>query len=297
MTVLTRRDATPPAFFFHRRRFLQAAGAAAGMGLGAGLAPAFAQELTPTAQEDFESYTNYYEFGTAKDDAARLAPGLLTTQPWSVEVDGLVDNPGTYDLAALLDGIATEERVYRFRCVEAWSMVVPWNGVPLAAVLAKLGPKPEARYVAFETLLRPGEMPAQNGGSIDWPYREGLRLDEANHPLAFLATGAYGSPLAPQNGAPIRLVTPWKYGFKSIKAITRIRFTTEQPITTWSTLAPQEYGFFANVNPEVDHPRWSQASERVVGAGLFGGKQDTLPFNGYPEVAPLYAGMDPRTLF
>jgi sulfoxide reductase catalytic subunit YedY len=297
MRHLTRQDATPPAFFFNRRRFLQTAGAAGGLAMGTGLAPAFAQELAVTDQADFESYTNYYEFGTGKEDAARLAPGLLRTQPWSVVVDGMVDNPGTYDLAELLDGLTSEERIYRFRCVEAWSMVIPWNGVPLAQVLARLGVQPSARYVAFETLLRPNEMPGQKSGSIDWPYREGLRLDEANHPLALLATGAYGGPLAPQNGAPIRLVVPWKYGFKSIKAITRITLTDTQPVTTWQTLAPNEYGFFANVNPEVDHPRWSQAQERVVGAGLFGGRQDTLPFNGYGEVAPLYAGMDPRTLF
>jgi methionine sulfoxide reductase catalytic subunit len=246
----------------------------------------------PNSLEDITSYNNYYEFGTGKSDPATYAENL-TTDPWSVVVDGLVDNPGTYDLADLVKGQPLEERIYRFRCVEAWSMIVPWIGFPLSGLLDRLGVQPGAKFVAFETLVRPEEMVGQSSPFIDWPYREGLRLDEAMNPLTILATGLYGETLPNQNGAPIRLVVPWKYGFKSIKSIVRISLVAEMPPTTWNMLQPSEYGFYANVNPQVDHPRWSQASERRVGGGLFAGRQDTLMFNGYAEqVAGLYAGQD-----
>jgi sulfoxide reductase catalytic subunit YedY len=246
----------------------------------------------PNSLEDITSYNNFYEFGFDKGDPKRLA-GALTTEPWSVEIGGLVDRPGSYAVEDLLDGVALQERIYRFRCVEAWSMVIPWIGFELAVLLDRVGVQPDAKYVAFQTLLRPDEMPGQRNPGIDWPYREGLRLDEAMHPLTILATGLYGEPMPKQNGAPIRLVVPWKYGFKSIKSIVRIDLVADQPQTTWSMLQPSEYGFYANVNPQVDHPRWSQASERRVGGGLFARRQDTLMFNGYADqVAGLYAGMD-----
>ncbi len=208
-------------------------------------------------------------------------------------IDGMVDKPGTYDLADVLKDQPIEERIYRFRCVEAWSAIIPWNGFELAGLLNRVGVQPGAKFVAFETLVRPEEMPGQTSNFIEWPYREGLRLDEAMHPLTIMATGLYGETLPNQNGAPIRLVVPWKYGFKSIKSIVRISLTDVMPPTTWNMLQPNEYGFYANVNPTVDHPRWSQASERRIGGGLFAGRQDTLMFNGYEaEVASLYAGMD-----
>ena len=248
----------------------------------------------PNSLEDITSYNNFYEFGFGKSDPAAYA-GSLTTDPWSITIDGLVDRPGSYDLADVMKDQPLEERIYRLRCVEAWSMVIPWVGFELAGLLKRVGVQSGAKYVAFETLLRPDEMPGQRSASMPWPYREGLRLDEAMHPLTILATGLYGDPMPKQNGAPIRLVVPWKYGFKSIKSIVRISLVAEMPRTTWNELQPQEYGFYANVNPEVDHPRWSQASERRIGAGLFGGRVDTLMFNGYAEqVAGLYAGMDLR---
>jgi sulfoxide reductase catalytic subunit YedY len=224
--------------------------------------------------------------------------GNLKTSPWSVKVDGMVDKPGTYDLGDLISGLPIEERIYRFRCVEAWSMIIPWQGFQLSGLLGKLGVQPSAKYVAFETLLRPAEMPGQTQSVLEWPYREGLRLDEAMNPLTLIATGLYGKPLPNQNGAPIRLVTPWKYGFKGVKAIVRISLTDQLPQTTWNMMASNEYGFYANVNPTVDHPRWSQASERRIGAGLFAGRQDTLMFNGYgDEVASMYSGMDLKANF
>lgn len=303
MAIDLRDRITPKHLVMGRRRFLHggaAAGlAAAGLPIAAGRAAAQQGDLVITDKDDATSYTNYYEFGTGKSDASRLAPDLLTLSPWSVTFDGMFDNPGTYDLRDLLAGIPVEDRVYRFRCVEAWSMVIPWQGVPLAALLEKARPHSGATHVAFTTLYRPEEMPGQNGGvGLDWPYREGLRMDEALHPLALMATGMYGEPLPAQNGAPLRLVLPWKYGFKSIKAIVRITATDREPPTTWQQMAPQEYGFYANVNPTVDHPRWSQATERPVGGGLFAGRQDTLMFNGYEdEVAGLYAGMDLRRFY
>lgn len=282
-------DVTPRQLFLNRRHLI--AGAAA-FAASPALAAGFSTDEAPNSLEDISSYNNYYEFGYDKSDPASYAGGLKTS-PWSVVVDGLVDKPGTYDLGDLIAGQPIEERIYRFRCVEAWSMVVPWQGFQLSGLLNKLGVKPGAKYVAFETLVRPEEMPGQTGGSIEWPYREGLRLDEAMNPLTILATGLYDQPIPNQNGAPIRLVVPWKYGFKSIKAIVKISLTDQKPQTTWNMLQPNEYGFYANVNPTVDHPRWSQASERVIGAGLFGGRKDTLMFNGYgDEVAGLYSGMD-----
>ncbi len=284
-------DATPYAAYINRRQIM--AGAVGLIGATAlGFGRANAQELVPNSWEEITSYNNYYEFGTGKEDPANNA-GSLTTSPWTIEVDGLVDNPGTYDLAELLDGLEVEERIYRFRCVEAWSMVIPWNGIELADILTRVGVQEGANYVAFETVMRPDEMLGLRYPVLDWPYREGLRLDEAMHPLTIMATGIYGRPIPNQNGAPIRLVVPWKYGFKSIKSISRITLTRDEPFASWNRANPREYGFYSNVNPEVDHPRWSQANERRVGAGLFAGRQPTLMFNGYEaEVASLYEGMD-----
>ena len=243
----------------------------------------------PTSKRDATRYNNCYEFGTGKKDPARNA-GSLRTSPWSVVVSGEVAKPGRVPLETLLAPHTPEERIYRLRCVEAWSMVIPWLGIPLADVLARFEPTSKAKYVAFETLHDPEQMPGQKRSILDWPYREALRLDEAMHPLSLLATGMYGETLPNQNGAPLRLVVPWKYGFKSIKSIVAIRLLAEQPVTTWSYEAPNEYGFYANVNPSVDHPRWSQKRERRIGELR---KRPTLPFNGYAElVAPLYAGMN-----
>lgn len=287
----TAADVTPQHLFLNRRQLIAGAAALAAGPACAATSP-YSTDEAPNSYEDITTYNNYYEFGYEKTDPAEYA-GALKTEPWSVKVDGLVDKPGTYALADLIGDMPIEERIYRFRCVEAWSMIIPWQGFQLSALLNKIGVQPDAKYVTFETIVRPSEMRGQNGGTIQWPYREGLRLDEAMHPLAFMATGLYGKPLPNQNGAPIRLVVPWKYGFKSAKALVRISLTDTQPSTTWSTLAPNEYGFYANVNPKVDHPRWSQATERRVGAGLFAGRIDTLMFNGYgDQVASLYAGQD-----
>ncbi len=294
-TGLRWSDVTPKSLWLSRRQLI--AGAAALTATPAlarieAAKSAFSTDEAPDTLETISGYNNFYEFGYGKDDPAAYA-GALTTDPWAIEIGGLVDKPGSYDLAEVMKGQALEERIYRFRCVEAWSMVVPWIGFELAGLLNRVGVQPGAKFVAFETLMRPEEMPAQQSAGFPWPYVEGLRLDEAMHPLTILATGLYGDPMPKQNGAPIRLVVPWKYGFKSIKSIVRITLTADMPPTTWNLLQPQEYGFYANVNPQVDHPRWSQASERRVGAGLFGGRQDTLMFNGYGEhVASLYAGMD-----
>ena len=297
-------EITPRDAYFSRRDLLVAGAALTGAGLIGG--PAYAakldftkgqnatgEKLTPL--KDVASYNNYYEFGTDKSDPAANAH-TLNPSPWSVKVDGLVGKPATYALDDLLKGIALEERIYRFRCVEAWSMVIPWVGVPLASVLKKVEPQGAAKFVAFETLVRPAEMPGQRGvfQPLPWPYVEGLRLDEAMHPLTLLAVGLYGEALPNQNGAPLRLVVPWKYGFKSIKSIVRIRLTEAQPPTTWNISNAGEYGFYSNVNPAVDHPRWSQATERRIGeGGVFNKRRDTLPFNGYADqVAGLYSGMD-----
>jgi len=290
---LKAKDVTDEALFLNRRTLLAGI---AGTGLGTALAPPAlaSEELEPNSWEDITSYNNFYEFGTRKDDPKRYA-GALTTKPWSVQITGLVERPGVYDFEDIMKKMTIEERIYRFRCVEAWSMVVPWNGFELADLLDLAGIQSSAKYVAFETLYRPEEMPGQEMFVLDWPYVEGLRLDEALHPLTIMATGIYGRDIPNQNGAPLRLVVPWKYGFKSIKSIVKITLTDKEPPTSWNIANPREYGFYRNVNPEVDHPRWSQASERPLGGGLFARRIPTLMFNGYAEeVGDLYKGMNLR---
>ena len=292
INTLTDKDVTPHAAFMNRRQIM--GGALAGIGLAgiAGRTSAAPEGLEPNSYEDITSYNNYYEFGTGKDDPARYAD-RLTIEPWTVQIDGLVDKPGAYGFDDIMQQMTIEERIYRFRCVEAWSMVVPWNGFELADLLNMAGVQSGAKYVAFETALRPDEMPGVAYNVLDWPYVEGLRLDEAMHPLTIMATGIYGKDIPKQNGAPLRLVVPWKYGYKSIKSVVRITLTDTQPPTSWNKANAGEYGFYSNVNPEVDPPRWSQASERVIGGGLFSKRIPTLMFNGYEaEVAELYAGMD-----
>ncbi|MFV1497676.1 protein-methionine-sulfoxide reductase catalytic subunit MsrP [Phaeobacter sp. JH20_02] len=289
-------DVTPYSAFLNRRQIMAGLGGAAGLGL-AGLAGGTAQaateaELEPNSWEDVTSYCNFYEFGTGKGDPAAYA-GQMTTQPWSVEIDGLVERPGSYSMEQIMEAMTLEDRIYRFRCVEAWSMVVPWQGFELADLLNLAGVQEGAKYVAFETLYRPSEMPGTAYKVLDWPYREGLRLDEAQHPLTIMATGIFGKSLPNQNGAPLRLVVPWKYGFKSIKSIVRMTLTDQEPQASWNMANAGEYGFYSNVNPNVDHPRWSQATERRIGGGLFARREPTLMFNGYEkEVAALYEGMD-----
>ncbi len=298
-------EITPQALYLNRRSFLGAAAA----GLALGSAPqAYAAALSAkpgpytlseklTTRQDATTYNNFYEFGTGKADPAANS-GRFKPRPWTIDIGGLVAKPQTIDIETIMKDFTMEERIYRMRCVEAWSMVIPWIGFPLSALLDRVEPLGSAKYVAFETVVRPEEMPGQSGffQSLPWPYVDGLRLDEARHPLAILATGLYGETLPNQNGAPIRLVVPWKYGFKGIKSIVKITLTEKQPPCTWNIAAPNEYGFYANVNPAVDHPRWSQATERRIGEaeGLFGGARiNTLPFNGYAdEVAGLYSGMD-----
>lgn len=290
---LKAKDVTDEALFLNRRTLLAGI---AGTGLGTALAPPAlaSEELEPNSWDDITSYNNFYEFGTRKDDPKRYA-GALTTKPWSVQITGLVERPGVYDFEDIMKKMTIEERIYRFRCVEAWSMVVPWNGFELADLLDLAGVQSSAKYVAFETLYRPEEMPGQEMFVLDWPYVEGLRLDEALHPLTIMATGIYGRDIPNQNGAPLRLVVPWKYGFKSIKSIVKITLTDKEPPTSWNIANPREYGFYSNVNPEVDHPRWSQASERPLGGGLFARRIPTLMFNGYAEeVGDLYKGMNLR---
>jgi methionine sulfoxide reductase catalytic subunit len=246
-----------------------------------------------TKFEDATTYNNFYEFGLSKSDPAENA-GTLKTRPWTVKVEGEANKPGTFDIDALSKMFSLEERIYRMRCVEAWSMVIPWVGFELGKLIARVEPTSRAKYVAFETLYDPVQMPGQKSATLDWPYVEGLRIDEAMHPLTLLAVGLYGKTMPNQNGAPIRLVVPWKYGFKGIKSIVRIRLVEKEPPTTWSLSAPSEYGFYANVNPGVDHPRWSQAKERRIGVG----QRDTLLFNGYADqVASLYTGMDLKRSF
>jgi methionine sulfoxide reductase catalytic subunit len=302
-------EITPKDIYLRRREFIGGAVASA-LFTGAsfaGAAPlAFSKHaqstqdpLTPKA--DVTSYNNFYEFGTGKEDPAQYA-GKLTPSPWSITVDGLVSKPATYALEDVLKPLALEERVYRMRCVEGWSMVIPWIGFPLADFLKRVEPQGSAKYVAFQTLVRPSEMRGQTGffQPLDWPYAEGLRLDEAMHPLTTLAVGLYGETLPNQNGAPIRLVVPWKYGFKGIKSIVRISLVEKQPATSWNLQNPSEYGFYSNVNPDVDHPRWSQKTERRIGegSGLFAKRRPTLPFNGYADqVASLYSGMDLKMYF
>ncbi|MBI2396536.1 MAG: protein-methionine-sulfoxide reductase catalytic subunit MsrP [Xanthomonadales bacterium] len=315
-------DITPETVYRQRRELIRGAAAGLLVGLAGCERPAAAMSTAPpipapkpeipglqrwtgsttearTSYRDLTHYNNFYEFGTDKSDPAERS-GSFRPRPWSVEIAGAAEVTGRFDLDDLLKGIALEERIYRLRCVEAWSMVVPWNGFPLATLLRRFKPTSRAKYVAFTTIERPQQMPGQHWNSLDWPYREALRIDEAMHPLTLLAVGIYGRWLPNQNGAPLRLVVPWKYGFKSIKSIVRIEFTETQPYTSWSDMAADEYGFYANVNPEVDHPRWSQASERRIaeGASIFSARIATLPFNGYAEqVASLYAGMDPKALY
>ena len=251
----------------------------------------------PTPYADVTSYNNFYEFGTDKSDPVRHA-GSLKTQPWSVVVEGEVKKPGTWDIDALLKLSAMEERIYRMRCVEGWSMVIPWVGYSLAELVKRVEPTGNAKYLQFVTLADKSQMPGLRSSVLDWPYAEGLRLDEAMQPLAMLAFGLYGEVLPNQNGAPVRLVVPWKYGFKSAKSLVKIRFVEKQPKTSWESAAASEYGFYSNVNPKVDHPRWSQATERRIGGGLFQAKIPTQMFNGYePQVGQLYAGMDLKKLY
>jgi methionine sulfoxide reductase catalytic subunit len=310
-------EITPRDVFESRRRFIRqmalgsiATGALAEMALRQAFAQsAGAQKLAakpnpdfvvmdkPTAYKDATTYNNFYEFGTDKDDPAAHA-GSLKTRPWTVAIEGEIKKPMTLDIDSLLKLAPLEERVYRLRCVEGWSMVIPWIGYSLSQLIRKVEPTGNAKFVEFVTLADKKQMPGLGSPVLEWPYVEGLRLDEANHPLTLLGLGMYGEVLPNQNGAPVRIVVPWKYGFKSAKSIVRIRFTREQPKTAWNVAAPHEYGFYSNVNPEVDHPRWSQATERRIGEdGLFAKKRKTLMFNGYSEVASLYQGMDLKKLF
>lgn len=299
---------TSEAVYMNRRALLKAALAAGVTGIGTAwweTAAAvtdlrfkrnerFSTSEKPNTFEEITSYNNYYEFGTGKADPAANS-AKFRPQPWSVTIAGEAEVTGKFALEDILKPHAFEERIYRLRCVEAWSMVIPWVGVPLSEVLQRFKPTSKAKYVAFKTVLRPAEMPGQRGSVLEWPYVEGLRMDEAMHPLSILAVGLYGKSLPNQNGAPLRLITPWKYGFKGIKSIVEIRFTEKQPPTSWNISAPHEYGFYANVNPAVDHPRWSQARERHIGGGLFNARVPTRMFNGYEkEVAGLYRGLDLR---
>ena len=304
-------EVTPHAVYFNRRAFMLGAAALAlappvgeaapptGQPLKAAPNPAYRLGDPPTPFKDVTTYNNFYEFGMNKDDPARLA-GTLKPRPWTVKVDGLCLKPKVYDIEEILQIAPLEERIYALRCVEGWSMVIPWIGFPLSALLKRVEPASQAKYVEFTTLVDPEQFPAQKKGlfsfaSLAWPYTEGLRLDEALHPLALLTVGLYGQVLPNQNGAPIRIVVPWKYGFKSAKSIVRIRLVDQEPKTAWNTTAPQEYGFYSNVNPNVDHPRWSQASERRIGEFR---RRKTLMFNGYADqVASLYSGMDLRKLY
>lgn len=259
--------------------------------------PAYALMEKKTSYKDATTYNNFYEFGTDKADPA-LQAGSLKPRPWAVSIEGEIKKPMTLDLDSLLKLAPIEERIYRLRCVEGWSMVIPWMGYSLAQLIKKVEPNSNARFVEFITLDDKRQMPGLRSPVLEWPYVEGLRLDEAMHPLTLLTLGMYGEVLPNQNGAPVRIVVPWKYGFKSAKSIVKIRFTKEQPRTAWNISAPREYGFYSNVNPEVDHPRWSQATERRIGEdGLFARKRKTLMFNGYNEVASLYAGMDLKKFF
>ena len=254
----------------------------------------YSTDQEPNSWSDVTTYNNYYEFGTGKEDPSRNA-GDFNPRPWSVAVKGECNKPGSYDYEDLVSPHALEERIYRLRCVEAWSMVIPWVGIPLAKLIKQFEPNSNARFVRFKTLHDPSRMPGQRRRTVDWPYEEGLTIEEAMHPLSLMAVGLYGRELPNQNGAPMRLVVPWKYGFKSIKAIVEISFTHKRPRGSWEQSLPGEYGFYANVNPEVNHPRWSQARERRIGGGLFAEKQETLMFNGYAdEVAELYTGLDLR---
>jgi sulfoxide reductase catalytic subunit YedY len=301
-------EITDESLYLRRREFIGIAGGVALAAAGPFSRPVTAAQtplanVTPkvvstdeklNAFEEITGYNNFYEFGTGKNDPARYA-GRMKTSPWTVKIDGLCAKPAEYQLEDLIKPVQLEERIYRLRCVEAWSMVIPWVGIPLSAVINRAQPQPKATFVEFTTLLRPSEMPGQNQPSLRWPYTEGLRMDEAMNSLTILAVGLYGKTLMNQNGAPVRLVVPWKYGFKSIKSIVRVRFVENEPLNTWKQQQSQEYGFYANVNPQVDHPRWSQGSERRLGEFF---RRKTLMFNGYADqVASLYAGMDLRKFY
>lgn len=304
-------EITPKQWYLRRREFIQTSGAALATLLAppaAELAAAQGQrEKLPnivkspfsvaepkTEYEAVTSYNNYYEFGTGKEDPQIIARNFKP-RPWTIAVEGLVAKPATYNIDDLIKPHPIEERIYRMRCVEGWSMVIPWAGIPLGSIIKRLEPNSRAKYVELVTLYDPKQMPGQRSRVLQWPYVEGLRMDEAMHPLTILAVGLYGEVLQNQNGAPIRLVTPWKYGFKGVKSIVKIRFVENQPRNTWQVTAPQEYGFYANVNPEVDHPRWSQKTERRIGEFR---RRNTLMFNGYgDQVASLYSGMDLRRNF
>ncbi len=307
-------EITSPRNYLNRRDFLRAGAIAGGSLFGAnafgavvpdarrarlaGVSPSdFSTDETPNSYEDITTYNNYYEFGTGKSDPFENAQDF-EPRPWTITVDGHAEKTGTFDFDDFIKPFQLEERIYRMRCVEAWSMVIPWVGISLAAIVKHFKPTSKAKYVAFETLNDPARMPGQRRRSLDWPYREGLTIAEATNPLTILAVGLYGEVLPNQNGAPIRLVVPWKYGFKGIKGIVRMRFTERQPDCSWNMAQPREYGFYANVNPNVDHPRWSQARERRIGSGLFASKQPTLMFNGYGEqVAHLYENLDLRRYY
>ncbi len=302
-------EITSESNFLNRRAFLRDAGLALGAGMAATVLPQkalgapaeletvpgpYSTDETPNSWEDVTTYNNFYEFGTGKEDPYQNAQEFQP-RPWSVRVSGECGRPGDYSYEDIVAPHALEDRVYRHRCVEAWSMVVPWVGFPLGDLLKRFEPAGNAKYVRFKTLYDPQQMPGQRRAVLRWPYVEGLTMAEAMHPLTLMVVGVYGRELPNQNGAPLRLVIPWKYGFKGIKSIVEIEFVERQPQTSWAIAAPSEYGFYANVNPEVDHPRWSQASERRIGAGLFAARQPTLMFNGYgEEVASLYAGLDLR---
>ena len=297
---LTQNDVTPYSDYKNRRQFIKEtaldfAKLSAGVSIGSSIiSPAIAtgEVLKPTPYRHATGYNNFYEFSTDKRGPAELSKDF-NTDNWKIEVAGHCAKVGTYDLEKIIKLAQAEERIYRFRCVEAWSMVIPWNGVSLASILKAFEPTVKAKYVAFTTLLDEEQFPNQKSNVLPWPYRDGLRMDEAMNPLSFLATGMYGKDIPSQNGAPVRLVVPWKYGFKNIKSIVKIEFTEKEPACTWNQLAPNEYGFYANVNPNVDHPRWSQARERVIGAGAFSNRRATEIFNGYSdEVAHMYTGMD-----
>ncbi len=308
-------EITSKSVYGNRRHFMAAAAATAGAVLAGEhlLHPDLAVEaatklptiksplsttgVTPTAYKDVTSYNNYYEFGTGKSDPSENAQHFRT-YPWNVKVEGLVEKPQTFSIDQLTKLRPLEERVYRFRCVEAWSMVIPWVGYSLSEFIGQCKPLSSAKYVQFLTADDPSQMPQMRESEIDWPYTEGLRMDEAMNPLTLLTFGMYGETLPNQDGAPVRIIVPWKYGFKSAKAIGTVRFVAKQPPTTWNELAPNEYGFYSNVNPQVDHPRWSQASERVIGAPIWKQRQPTLMFNGYgDQVAGLYKGMDLKKFY
>ena len=298
---LTDNDVTDQGLYLKRRTLMTGLAGVGLAGLAAGEARAdlsftkgFSTTEKATPKEDITTYNNFYEFGVDKGDPAEKS-GKFKPRPWTVRIDGACEAPRTVGIEDLIKGAKLEERIYRMRCVEGWSMVIPWVGFPLKDLLASVRPTSKARYVAFETVMRPAEMPGQAWNTLDWPYREGLRIDEAMHPLTLMAVGLYGDVLPNQNGAPLRLVVPWKYGFKGAKSIVRISLVEKQPVTAWNKLAPREYGFYSNVNPAVDHPRWSQATERRIGEFR---RRDTLPFNGYGEwVADLYRGMDLKKFY